>query len=85
MRSLRERAGLELSRATKIGAIEHVFTHRRLTLHVYRARTETRRVRLDGFAGHKWLAPRALPSLPHAAVTGKAFELLLPANARSAI
>ena len=82
-RTLRERAGLEIARASAIGAIEHVFTHRRLTLHVYRAGTSTDRIRLDGFAGHKWLAPGAFSSLPHASVTAKALDLLMPTTARS--
>jgi len=82
-RALRERAGLEISRASAIGAIEHVFTHRRLTLHVFRASTSTDRIRIDGFAGHKWIAPGAIAALPHARVTAKALDLLGPAMARS--
>jgi A/G-specific adenine glycosylase len=77
-RALRERAGLEIARASASGTVEHVFTHRRLTLHVFRASTSTDRIRLDGFAGHKWLAPRAIGSLPHATVTAKALDLLMP-------
>jgi A/G-specific adenine glycosylase len=83
-RALRERTGLEITRASATGTVEHVFTHRRLTLHVYRASTSTDRIRLDGFAGHKWLAPRAISSLPHAAMTAKALDLLMPPTARSA-
>jgi len=82
-RALRERAGLEIARASAIGAIQHVFTHRILTLHVFRASTSTDRIRLDGFAGHKWLAPRAISSLPHATLTAKALDLLIPPTARS--
>jgi len=82
-RTLRERTGLEITRASTIGTVEHVFTHRRLTLHVYRASTSTNRIRLDGFAGHKWLAPGAISSLPHASMTAKALALLMPPTARS--
>ncbi len=82
-RALRERVGLEISRAAARGSVEHVFTHRRLTLHVYRVDTSTGRIRLEGFAGHKWLAPSAIPSLPHATLTAKALDLLLPPAARS--
>ena len=82
-RALRERAGLKISRVSALGAVEHTFTHRRLTLHVYRASTSTDRIRLDGFAGHKWLAPGAISSLPHAVVTAKALGLLLPPTVRS--
>jgi adenine-specific DNA glycosylase len=66
-----------------MGVVEHVFTHRRLTLHVYRASTSTDRIRLDGFAGHKWLAPGAISSLPHASMTAKALALLMLPTARS--
>jgi len=82
-RALRERAGLEISRASAIGTVEHVFTHRKLTLHVYRANTSTDRVRLDGFEGHKWLTPRAISSLPHASLTAKALDLLISPTAQS--
>ncbi|MBW2494794.1 MAG: A/G-specific adenine glycosylase [Deltaproteobacteria bacterium] len=81
-RALRECAGLEISRASSIGTVEHVFTHRRLTLHVYRANTSTDRIRLAGFEGHRWLAPRAISSLPHASVTAKALELLVAPTAQ---
>jgi len=82
-RALRERAGLEISRASAMGAVEHVFTHRRLTLHVFRAHTSTHRVRLDGFDAHKWLTPRAMTALPHAAVTAKALDLLISPSDRA--
>ncbi len=81
-RALRERAGLEIAKVSAIGAIEHVFTHRKLTLHIFRASTSTDRIRLDGFAGHKWLAPGAISSLPHATLTAKALDLLMPPTAR---
>ncbi len=82
-RTLRERTGLEITRASAIGTVEHLFTHRKLTLHVYRASTSTNRIRLDGFAGHKWLAPGAISSLPHASMTAKALALLMLPTARS--
>jgi A/G-specific adenine glycosylase len=81
-RALRECAGLEISRASAMGSVEHVFTHRRLTLHLYRASTPTDRIRLDGFSAHKWLSPRAISSLPHASLTAKALELLVPPETR---
>ena len=82
-RALRERAGLEISRASAIGIVEHVFTHRKLTLHVYRANTSTDRIRLDGFEAHKWLPPRAIAGLPHASVTAKALDLLIAPTTQS--
>jgi A/G-specific adenine glycosylase len=82
-RALRERVGLEIARASVIGSIEHVFTHRKLTLHLYRASTSTDRIRLDGFAGHKWLLPRRFSTLPHATLTAKALDLVLPSSERA--
>ncbi len=82
-RALRDRTGLEISRASAIGTVEHAFTHRKLTLHVYRANTSTDRVRLDGFEGHKGLPPRAISSLPHANLTAKALDLLIFPTAQS--
>jgi len=83
-RTLRERAGLEITRASAVGAIQHVFTHRKLTLHIYRATTSTDRIRLDGFAGHKWISPRAFHSLPHATLTAKALDVVLSPRDRAA-
>jgi A/G-specific adenine glycosylase len=81
-RALHECAGLEISRASAMGSVEHVFTHRRLTLHLYRASTSTGRIRLDGFAAHKWVPPRAIYALPHAALTAKALERLVGSGSR---
>ena len=82
-RALRERVGLAVTRVSKVGAVEHVFTHRRLTLHVYRCDTPQGRTRLRGFDAHKWLSPGSLTKLPHSSVTSKAFDLLLPVGGGS--
>jgi A/G-specific adenine glycosylase len=74
-RALRERVGLEIEAVERLGAVEHVFTHRRLRLHVYRCRAAGGRVRLDGFDAHRWLPPAALRELPCAKLTRKALEL----------
>jgi A/G-specific adenine glycosylase len=78
IRALRERAGLTVSRPAEVGSVEHVFTHRKLKLHVFRCDTPKGRTRLDGFDTHKWLAPRSIHSLPHGAITAKALDLVLP-------
>jgi A/G-specific adenine glycosylase len=78
VRALRERVGLAVSRPAKVGSVQHVFTHRKLKLHVFRCDTPKGRTRLDGFETHKWLAPSSIHSLPHGAITGKALDLLLP-------
>ncbi len=75
-RTLRDRVGLSVPGAERVGAVEHAFTHRRLRLHVYRCEAPEGRVKLDGFDAHRWLSPRGLPNLPQSAVMRKALELL---------
>lgn len=75
-RALRERIGLTLTGAEKLGTVRHVFTHRALRLHVYRARGSAGRVRLAGFDAHRWLPPSRLTELPQSALMGKALRLV---------
>ena len=82
VRALRERVGLSIGRPRRVGSIEHLFTHRRLRLHVFRCDTPEGRVRLDGFDAHRWLAPEALVELPQGALTRKALELLTPTTSK---
>jgi A/G-specific adenine glycosylase len=76
VRSMRERVGLTLTGTEKLGTIRHVFTHRVLHLHVYRARGAEGRVRLAGFDAHRWLPPALLAELPQGASMGKALRLV---------
>ena len=76
VRNLRERVGLAVAGPEYVGAVTHVFTHRRLRLHVFRCDPPQGRTRLDGFDAHRWLAPRSLRALPQAAVTRKVLTLL---------
>jgi len=80
-RLLRERVGLRVLRPRPEGTLLHLFTHRRLRLHLYRCDTGSGRVRLDGFDAHRWLALEAIPRLPHGAVMRKALALLEPGQA----
>lgn len=75
-RTLREHVGLELEEARRLGQVSHVFSHRRLTLHVYRCRAAAGRVRLAGFDAHRWLSAPGLASLPAGNVTRKALALV---------
>ncbi len=75
-RTLRERVGLEVEAAEPLGSVQHLFSHLRLRLHVFRCEPPRGRVRLRGFDSHRWLAPAALTGLPHGAVTRKALALL---------
>ena len=74
---LREAVGLELLRAEHVGAVSHLFTHRRLTLEVFRARIAPKgRVKRQHFDAHKWIEPESLLDLAHAGPTRKALALL---------
>jgi len=75
-RSMRERVGLTLSGTEKLGTVRHVFTHRVLHLHVYRAGGAAGRVRLAGFEAHRWLPPARLADLPQSALMAKALRLV---------
>lgn len=76
-RILREVVGLEVRELERIGRIEHVFTHRRLELEVFRAKAlPGSRARIEGFTAHRWLEADALLALAHAGSTRKALTLL---------
>jgi adenine-specific DNA glycosylase len=83
VRNLRERVGLAVEETEYVGAIEHLFTHRRLRLHLFRCDPPRGRTRLAGFDAHRWISPRSLADLPHAAATAKAIALLGGEAARS--
>jgi A/G-specific adenine glycosylase len=75
-RCLRERLGLTLANATPVGEVEHLFTHRRLRLHVFRCEDASGRIRRRDHAAHRWLAQSAFGALPHGGPTRKALALL---------
>ena len=75
-RHLAQRLGLALTHAERVGEVEHVFTHRRLRLHVFRCGPASGRVRRSDFASHRWLSPAAIAKLPHGGPTRKALALL---------
>jgi A/G-specific adenine glycosylase len=74
---LLEVVGLEIHDAQPVGHVEHLFTHRKLQLEVFRCRAAPRaRVRRSGFEAHRWVRPEALLDLAHAGPTRKAMTLL---------
>jgi A/G-specific adenine glycosylase len=75
-RTLRDRVGLSVAGVEPAGVVEHVFTHRRLRLHVFRCDGVTGRIRLRGFSAHRWMSASALRALPQAALTRKALALV---------
>jgi len=80
-RALRERVGLRVRSAEYVGRVDHLFTHRRLRLHLFRCDAPEGRTRLAGFDAHRWLSPKALATLPHAATMRKALALFDGASA----
>jgi A/G-specific adenine glycosylase len=82
---LENRVGLATRDHQSIGSVEHVFTHRRLRLEVFRCIADKgARVRLDGPVSHDWVRPDALLALAHAGSTRKALALLGIAEGDSA-
>jgi len=75
-RHLAQRLGLVVGHAERVGEIEHVFTHRRLRLHVFRCGPASGRVRRSDLPAHRWLSPAAIAKLPHGGPTRKALALL---------
>jgi A/G-specific adenine glycosylase len=55
--------GLGLGGAEPLGSVEHVFSHRRLRLHVFRCKPATGRLRRRGWDAHRWVSPAALDAL----------------------
>jgi A/G-specific adenine glycosylase len=82
---LEERVGLRIECAEPVGTVEHLFTHRRLRLEIFRGRAEYRaRVRRRGFDAHRLVPRDRFLDLPHAGSTRKAMTLLGVTNESSA-
>lgn len=77
-RVLRECSGLAPRRLEALGVVQHVFTHRTLRLHVFRASAPPGRVRRSGFDAHRWCARAVLPALPLSALARKTLALAIP-------
>jgi len=73
---LARHVGLALTRVERVGEIEHVFTHRRLRLQVFRCRAADGRVRRRDLAAHRWMSPAAVEKLPQGGPTRKALALV---------
>ncbi len=82
VRALKERVGLEVETVETAGSLEHVFTHRRLQLRVFRCRAKPGRVRRSDYTGHRWVTARAFAALPLGALGLRSLELALRADRR---
>ena len=68
--------GLEIRESQSVGRIEHIFTHRRLALELFRCRAvKGQRVRRNRLSAHRWIRPAQLLDLAHAGSTRKALML----------
>jgi len=74
-RCVRDGLGLALPGVDPLGAVEHVFTHRRLRLHVFRGKAGEGRVRRSGWEAHRWVSPSALDALAWGGPARKALAL----------
>jgi A/G-specific adenine glycosylase len=74
-RALREKLGLALAGVAKLGAVQHQFTHRALTLHVFRAEAKPGRIARSEYDAHRWVTRGAFAALGLSAVARKALAL----------
>jgi A/G-specific adenine glycosylase len=77
--ALEAATGLAVRGVEPLGVVTHLFTHRRVETHVFRARAAPGRVRLAGWAAYRWVAPAELCALAQGRATRKAIELALGA------
>ena len=83
VRALADRVGLATEALRSVGAVEHMFTHRALRLHVFAGEVRAGRVHREGYDAHRWVGTAGFRELPHGAVTGKALRLLRESGACS--
>lgn len=77
---LQQRLGIGVGDLEAAGSLTHVFTHRRLRLHLFRGRCTGGRLRTQGYEGHRWVSIPALRGLPASTLTRKALRVLLPSE-----
>lgn len=75
-RLIEDSTGLRATGIEAVGEVEHIFTHLRLRLHVFRCAEVKGRVKLRAHTEHRWVEPARFESLPFAAITRKALALL---------
>lgn len=77
VRVIGEKTGLEVTNPVHAGTVEHVFSHLRLSLHLYRCSSTSGRVQLAGYQAHRFVSHQAVLELPQATLNRKALELFL--------
>ena len=81
-RHFEEGLGLRLPGAEALGSVEHLFSHRRLRLHVFRCKPAAGRVRRRGWPAHRWVSPGAFEGLAQGGPTRKARDLVAEQGGR---
>jgi A/G-specific adenine glycosylase len=78
-------SGLKIRNSQSAGHVEHLFTHRKLDLEIFRCQLKRgQRVRRFGYSQHRWVKPSAILKLAHAGPLRKAMVLLLITQESSA-
>ncbi len=75
-RTVREELGIRIRVGDRIGAVKHVYTHFRLTLHVFAGRIGRGRPRARACQDWAWAPPDALAERPFSGVDRKAMAIL---------
>ena len=70
-RWLKERTGLQGEVGPRLASVQHVFTHRRLTLEVYRVTAKTDDLRAHWYTETRWVDRDALDEIPLSRLTQK--------------
>ena len=73
-RHFAEGLGLALPCAEALGSVEHLFSHRRLRLHVFRCKPVAGRLRRRGWPAHRWVSPADFDDLAQGGPTRKVRE-----------
>jgi A/G-specific adenine glycosylase len=73
---VRDRVGLKVSVGKPIAAVDHAYTHFRITLHVLPCTYQSGRARAAGCEAIRWVEPRALGRFPFPRAHHKVFALL---------
>lgn len=79
-----ERLGLTVTRVEPAGRLDYEFTHRRLSLRLFRCEAPPGRVRRAGWDAHRWVSDAELDALPLGTVGRRALATARGERVRSA-
>ena len=74
--ALARRTGLQVTWGEHLATVDHVFTHRRLKLHIWSTRGHQGTLCDAVYPEMRWLAPESLDSVPLSRLTQKVFEAI---------